>query len=212
MTDMPKENLSALMDDHLDDGASTLRNLNDDDRAYWERMHLTRDVLRGEYAGLLDNGFASRVSQALEAEVGAQATDKVVPLAPKPPTRTPSASSHWRQMAGGLAVAATVAAVSVFGWRSLSPTGPAGEPSLAQQTANPAPVLASQLPTVSRPQVQLVNNSGTYWVVGDQRIEDTGTEERLNSLLSDHLETSTARSVSGALPYGRLVGYDEVDR
>ena len=210
MTDMPKQNLSALMDDHLDDSATVLQNLNDDDRAYWERMHLTRDVLRGEFAGLLDKRFASRVSQALETEVDAQADDKVVPLEPK--LTTPRATNNWRQMAGGLAVAATVAAVSVFGWRSFAPAGPTGEPSLVQQDASPAPVLASQLPAVSRPQVQLVNNSGTYWVVGDQRIDDAGTEERLNSLLSDHLETSTARSVSGALPYGRLVGYDEVDR
>lgn len=209
MTDMPKQHLSALMDDHVDDSSAALDNLTEQDHAFWERMHLTRDVLRGEYAPLLDDGFAARVSAALDDAPRPERDDNVVPLVAK---AAPEPRRNWRQIGSGLAVAATVAAVSVLGWRSLSPVSPEGAaPALVQNAPSVQPA-GTSLGVSPRPQVQLVNNSGTYWVVGNQRIEDTDTEERLNSLLSDHLETSTARSVSGALPYGRLVGYDEADR
>ncbi|MDO6461154.1 RseA family anti-sigma factor [Granulosicoccaceae sp. 1_MG-2023] len=204
---MPKQHLSALMDDHFD-APEAIRpgGFSDEEQAYWERMHLTRDVLRGEYRPLLDAGFAERVMDALDEAPQASADDKVVSLQSRR-----HSTAHWRQMAGGLAVAATVAAVSVFGWRSLSAPQPGALPSVAQNNGLlPQPAVAG-LPAAAQPRVQLVNNSGTYWVVGNRRIADAGTEERLNSLLSDHME-SGARSVGGSLPYGRLVGYDEAAR
>ncbi|MCB1757147.1 MAG: hypothetical protein KDJ38_16615, partial [Gammaproteobacteria bacterium] len=115
----------------------------------------------------------------------------------------------------GLAIAATVAAVSILGLRYLQPVDPVA-PQLAssgnagQALETGAPILPATTVQPSAGDVRLVDNTGTYWMVGKQRVSDAGMEERLNRLLSDHTEFATVRSVGSMLPYSRIVGYDEV--
>lgn len=58
------------------------------------------------------------------------------------------------------------------------------------------------------PVVEFVANTGTYWVT-PQSAERVTDEQRLNMMLSQHIENSPTSGREGLLPYSRLVGYDE---
>ena len=57
----------------------------------------------------------------------------------------------------------------------------------------------------------VANTSGAYWVSPESsmRVSD---EERLNMMLSDHIENSPTASREGLLPYSRLVGYRTLEQ
>jgi len=212
-----RQQLSDLMDSELEavDQEAVFASLENDTDAqgYWQRMHLARDVMRREYTpGLLDTDFASRVSAAIDDEPVPQADARVVHGAFG--ESKPARQTRWMRPLAGFAVAATVAAVSVLGLRSLQPIEPVGTqvaataeaPLVIEGSGRQTPVLP--LGEAIRP----VNNTGTYWTLNDQRVTNTELESRLNSFLSDHIEFATVRNVGGMLPYSRLAGYDEVRR
>lgn len=58
------------------------------------------------------------------------------------------------------------------------------------------------------PEVEFVSNSGGFWVSKDSE-QRVGDEQRLNMMLSRHLDNSPTSSREGLLPYSRLVGYEE---
>lgn len=61
------------------------------------------------------------------------------------------------------------------------------------------------------PVVDFVANTGSYWASPDSsmRVSD---EERLNMMLSQHIEHSPTASREGLLPYSRLVGYRAIEQ
>ncbi len=217
-----KQNLSELMDNELAPNSrdEILDHLISDEEAreHWARMHLVRDVVQSEFnPELLDAGFSSRVSAAIldEPEPVADSDDSNIVEAD---FGSPRKNRSWFRPVGGLAIAATVAAVSVLGLRYLQPVSEPGA-EIAQSTpAVTTTVVASNLPESTQPlpiapvsvDIQRVNNTGTYWTIDKQRVRNTELEKRLNSYLSDHIEFATMQNVGGMLPYSRLVGYDEV--
>ena len=219
MNEELKQNLSELMDNET--GSNSSQQVLDklcadtDARAYWERMHLVRDVVQKEYKpGLLDAGFTSRISDAIADEPVPAPAENVVAADfgkrqnPEPARLTRS----WMRPVGGLAIAATVAAVSVMGLRYLQPSTPDAE--FSQTIAGPASLQAPALvPNRANANgLRLVNNTGTYWTLDKRRIQNSELEKRLNGYLSDHIEFATMRNVGGMLPYSRIAGYDEVGR
>jgi len=58
--------------------------------------------------------------------------------------------------------------------------------------------------------IEFVSNSGTFWV-RDGQGRNVANEERLNKLLSRHIESSPTARMGGILPYSRIVGYDATD-
>jgi negative regulator of sigma E activity len=58
------------------------------------------------------------------------------------------------------------------------------------------------------PEVEFVSNSGGFWVSNESE-QRVGDEQRLNMMLSRHLDNSPTSSREGLLPYSRLVGYEE---
>ncbi len=109
---MLDEKLSALMDDELDSSElnACLEKLNNDAEARqaWSRQHLLRAVLN-EQATKTDSCFSERVMSVLESsghENDVSANQNVINF-----PRNKWRSNRWM---GGLAVAASVAAVAMF--------------------------------------------------------------------------------------------------
>ncbi len=59
--------------------------------------------------------------------------------------------------------------------------------------------------------IEFVSNSGTFWV-SDGQGRNVANEERLNKLLSRHIESSPTARMGGILPYSRIVGYDSTEQ
>ena len=209
MKDDKSEALSALIDgesEHQDRDIKRL--LGDSDlKTQWAEHYRTKSMMHGEYTGVLDDDFASRVSEALESEPAI--------LAPKMVALNKSEKpSHRYVPAVGFAIAATVAAVSIFGLNNFSGSSQYSAPALAGLSGSAQPAAAQVMtPTAEVRRVSLANDGdGTHWYL--QRVDnerDPELEARLNMYLADHMEYANAGKVQGVVPYSRLVGYDTKD-
>ncbi len=109
--------LSAMFDDELPAAECELlaRRLSRDEqlKARWGRYAVIGATIRAERGVRLNAALAQKVNAAIlgEAALGAAAA----------PQRPSSTGSRWRQGVAGLAVAASVAAVSIFWLRGQSP-------------------------------------------------------------------------------------------
>ncbi|MCC6714121.1 MAG: sigma-E factor negative regulatory protein [Gammaproteobacteria bacterium] len=185
--------------------------LNDPEmRACWARYHLMGQAMRAELPPYLDRQFGDRLRQALGAE----------PTVLSPARRR----EHWTRPLAGAAIAATVAAVAVFGVRNMgtstvspgaaiatSPaTLPAGSSLVAQQPFAPAAAL------VEAPAHEPLRAVGAYGP-GDAFWGEPGREaggapmpsarSRLNSYIVNYSEQRAMMGSPGVLPYVKVVGY-----
>lgn len=142
-------------------------------------------------------------------------------------------SSLFNTGIAGFALAASVALVTVVGlnlYNSLAtepvptvaintlPTETSGDATdgtltlqvstIGDSVSNGSNAFSQQVDGAPLPEVELVSNSGTYWVSPDsaQRVAD---DQRLNTMLSRHLENSPTNGREGLLSYSRLVSFGE---
>lgn len=166
----------------------------------------------GDYADAFEPGSSKLVNSA-ESDAGpltASATAGKTPSAVLAADRT-----FWGTGLKGFAVAASVAAFTVFGisqWQGQQavPVNSA-DATIAHNTTVPATgadAFSHQINGVQLPQVEFVANTGGYWISPHTAKRVSG-EKRLNMFLSQHLENSPTASRQGILSYSRLVGYDE---
>lgn len=170
-----KEELSALIDNELSEleERRLLKTLAADAglRDTWGRYHLIRAALRRELDVMSAPGLASRVMAGLTAQSPAGAAFVWRPLA---------------KVAGSLAIAATVAAVTLVGLQLLQRPDGAG----------------SAVVATSAPAAATVRVGATRWDTNQPELERT-----LNVYLVEHNEFAST-GVGGMLPYVRVVGYD----
>ena len=99
--------------------------------AAWSRYQIIGTTLRRQEQMLVDPGFSRAVAASLErADATAATSGHAFPA-------THTARQRWMRMAGGGAIAASVAALALFATRA-----PDGEPGLATRTA---PTLAQEV-------------------------------------------------------------------
>ncbi len=163
--------------------------------------------MRRELPPAIDPGFHARVMDRIRDE---RIRDDRVRAAARPtPTSRPRAASastgfgRWRPFAG-LAVAASVAVVTVALWQPLSqPTATPGGSSLASDQAR-IDSLAGQPPQGGAvPASTQIQPLGLRWKV-DQDAPDL--QQKLNAYLVNHTEYSN--SVQGLIPQARVAGFD----
>ncbi|MDH5648223.1 MAG: sigma-E factor negative regulatory protein [Gammaproteobacteria bacterium] len=177
-----KEKLSALLDGELDenDQESLFQEISADPElcSTWERYHTARAVIRNELEGLVLPGLANRILQKIDKEP--------VILVPR---KNKITAQKITRLVGSLAIAASVAAVSIV---SLRPKEVNENPS-AQQIAIDSSAVKNDP----------VRVGATQW---DKRQPDL--ESTLNMYLVEHNEFSPATNFRGMMSYGRVVGYD----
>jgi negative regulator of sigma E activity len=165
------ESLSSFMDGELDEHAGVLDNLKNcnETKACWLRYHMIRDTLRdSRRPANLSADFSSRIMRALETE-------------PVIMNRAASFRRHMFKPAAGLAIAASVAAITVFSMRTFYMTDTQSDFNVAA-------------------------NSATEGAVS--RVADRPQDDDLNSYLLEHMEHSAA-GVQGMMPYVRLAGFED---
>jgi negative regulator of sigma E activity len=197
-------------------------------RARWQSYHLIRDVMQNERHAALPANFASLVGEKIAAEqnIADQSAD-VVSFAGAAASRRqsrsraaghrPAAAPRWLPFAG-LGLAASVAAAGLIGWQVVKNfDGPAGAdltvaqvtPPVAESPAGDASTSDPLQQTRKSGLVRAVyrGDTGTRWVAASGQ-HNTQVEQRLNSLLLNHLEDSSMTRVQGVAVHSRLVGYD----
>lgn len=148
-------------------------------RGTWERYHLMRAAMRNEGLYVVSD-LSRRIAAAVEK-------DAVVPLR----RRELSRHTLYKGLTG-LALAATVAAVSIGGIRMMWPQ--ASTPQLA--TTAPAKSQTTAVATAANPR------RGIHWDTRQPELENT-----LNAYLVQHSEF-TRTSGMGVMSYVRIAGYD----
>ena len=173
-----KEKLSALMDGELEqaDFQQALKEIasDSDQLDKWGRYHLAREVMRQE--------FVQPASAELAASVSGQLAEEPTLLAP----RRSTVRSRAARLAGGMALAASVAAVALVGVRWLAP----------DEVAAPQYIASVE-------NADYLRTGATRWQALPEDLE-----ENLNAYLVEHSEFSPTASMSGVTSYVRFVGYD----
>ncbi|MFQ5937548.1 MAG: sigma-E factor negative regulatory protein [Acidiferrobacterales bacterium] len=179
-----KENLSALMDGELseDERAHVLAELTGDPELTksWERYHLIRAALRKEFGPMVFPGLGERVA----AQIG----ELPAPI----PTSDMAQSGKWRAVGrwtGGLALAASVVAMAMFGPQWFVP--------------DEQPSTTAQLAVGPDPQAKFIHAAVTQWDSGEPDVANL-----LNSYLVEHNEYIPTPGMKGVMSYGRFVSYD----
>ncbi|KAB7627553.1 sigma-E factor negative regulatory protein [Alkalilimnicola sp. S0819] len=210
MKDELKEQLSALVDDELrrEERAFLLRSLERQagSAELIGRYCLAREAMSGELPAAESWTLASRVTAALETEAVYR-------------------SSLWARVGkralrpvAGLAVAASVATVSVLVWFDGS-TAPGQEALMASRQVTPAltgmrggnpniqPVARGSL---SQGQAAAFARGGTLDESRWERL-DPSVKQRLNVYLVNHGEHASSGGVGSVLTYARIAGHGRED-
>lgn len=171
------EKISALMDAELDelDERRTLEALARDTalRRTWERYHLARAAITRQLDYIAPTDFAEKVYAKLQDPALTIARDRA------------AAGYRWL---GGLAVAASVAALAIVGLPWFQQPDTPSAPTLAVSTFTPTPTEAV-LASASEAPAQ-------------------DSEGRLSAYLVGHNEFMPTAGMGGMLPYVRVVTYD----
>lgn len=171
------EKISALMDGELDvdEAARLIAYLaqNADRRQAWDAYHVIGDAMRGECSRMMPVAFSARFSQQLALE----------PTVLAPRQRTPNVQAY------ALAAAASVAAVAVVGWVSMTVL----EQDEPQGTVARAPaatiVAAKALPPALVP----------------APMADAAAPEHMHEYMLAHQGISPSTAIQGVTPYIRTV-------
>lgn len=185
MIDKPSrtEQLSCFMDGEADRNLKQVIAHHDEEtRSCWRRYHLIRDVLRDGQPLKLSSGFCDRVMQALESEP--------VIFCPNRISRARFASKVLKPVAG-LAIAASVAAVTVFSLQTL------------YLSPSDAPLTVAA--TAPQPAASAPGNLAAVSGRADTRVSE---DDNLDAYLIGHMEHASAAGAQGIMPFVRLAGYE----
>jgi len=184
-----------------------------DARSMWQATHITRDVLQADYHTSIDSDFANRVSALIDQEAD---IDNVVNInsarhsgaVSSTAAKSATSNSLWQPIAGLALAASIVGAGLIFipAWQSEQPDDSAQIASTdnADTTAPAIATVAATVPEASELQV-----AGTRWRMESEVPRNEEVEERLNALLTNHLEdASMGVPVRGMLSHSRVVSYD----
>lgn len=199
MNDELKEQLSAFMDGELlaEEKEIVLQALKTEEpvRAQWAHYHLIHDSLQHQLPATFLHDVAGRVSQALENE------------SPPPVERHPvTAAERWRypwKYAAGLALAASLSAITVLGFQAFTSEPVMPEPRLASAPPSASePRLASTPPSAfSHSNIVPVAKNADH----RQTLLAPEVERRLSSYVVNHTEYI---AMPRMIRYGRLVSYE----
>ncbi|MBD2858574.1 sigma-E factor negative regulatory protein [Spongiibacter sp. KMU-158] len=191
MSDLLKESLSALMDGEASE-LELRRLLKSDDpalREQWAVMHRHRDSLH-EPVAFANLDISSRVMAELDS------------------VKQESSGQTWRQALSGLAVAASVAAVVVFGG-NLSQLG-GGNPTVADSgrvypaTATMATGNVPVSAEFGQSPIYPLNQSNIAPAPAPDALATQQARERFEALLRKHTDNAALNNGQGIISYARV--------
>jgi negative regulator of sigma E activity len=206
MTDL-NEKLSLLLDDYADDNsAATLDEVIGDVNLQYRtrRYRMIGEAMRNELPPAIDTGFHSAVMTRIHDQADEQTHNPAL-LTPQEIT-TKSSFLSWVPLKppAGLAVAASVALVTVVLWQPVKQESGQLDDSFASTDQLKIQQLAGQqveggvVPVSTR-----LQTLGMRWKVEH---ESPGMQQKLNAYLVNHTEQSN--SMQGLIPQARVAGFD----
>jgi len=196
------EKLSLLLDDYSDDDIdAVLDEVSADVNLQYRvrRYRMIGEAVRYELPAAIDTGFHQRVMARIEAQPRPAGSAR-----PAAARALPLLARAWFKPAAGLAVAASVALVTVALWRPLQPESAPTDAGIASADEQKIQELAGQqvaggaVPVSTR-----VQSEGMRWKLEK---ESPVLQQKLNAYLVNHTEYSN--SMQGLIPQARVVGFD----
>ena len=199
------ENLSVILDDDTaqDVDAAIDEVIADVNLQYRVRRYrMIGDAMRNELPASIDPDFHHRVMQQVRSQpVPGDARSR--PASERAESASWLASSWFRPFAG-LAVAASVALVTIALWQPVSQQDGVGDDSLANADGQAIQHLAGQPTSGSAVPVSTrVQSEGMRWKLES---ESPVLQQKLNAYLVNHTEYSN--SMQGLIPQARVAGFD----
>jgi sigma-E factor negative regulatory protein RseA len=199
MNEEIKEQLSALVDDELPEHEREFllsRMQGDIDlKQCWGRYNLIRDALHNELPHSIDISLADRVMD----EVNNIPAEPSLPNLQELHLQEHSSVQFLERISrtlkpvAGFAVAASVAAITLFGVQNIL--------YLDEDVQNGTQVASTV--SYNRSEPGYVRTSGTRWDTARKEVES-----RLTAYLVNHNEYSSTTNLQGMMPYVLIAGYD----
>ena len=202
-----QDKLSSLMDEFSGDeqGRRVLDEVEGDVNLQYRlrRYQMIGQVMRHELPRQIDTDFSANVM----AKIDAIGSGPGKAGAARPETKTRSSIWTWPVMkpVAGLAVALSVAVVSVTLWQSVNvgiDTGQSSEQLVSADQKKIELLVRRQVQTGAVPVTSSLN-SGMRWKINDNA---PALQQKLNAYLVNHTEYSN--SIQGLIPQARVAGYD----
>jgi negative regulator of sigma E activity len=206
MTDL-NEKLSLLLDDYADDNSTaTLDEVIADVNLQYRsrRYRMIGETMRNELPPAIDTSFHSAVMTRIHDQAEKQ-TYNSGSLTPQEIT-TKSSFLSWVPLKplAGLAVAASVALVTVVLWQPVKQESGQLDDSLAStDQLKIQQLVGQQIQGGAVPVSTRVQTLGMRWKVEH---ESPGMQQKLNAYLVNHTEQSN--SMQGLIPQARVAGFD----
>ena len=190
MSEQSREQISALVDGELGDGAPFILNALRDSQEYkrvWHHYHLIGECLRGNLPRHVDMHLADRISRIIQNEPAIRSTAK-----------TTTRNTLIKPVIG-FAIAASVTVVVILG---------AKQSGLGTSATQAPMVTANHTETSAKYQVARITGepSVPHQTQGYQASADA--QSRLNRYLVNHNEYQSNGGVQGMLPYVRIVAHE----
>lgn len=200
------EKLSLLLDDHSDDDVDAVLDevIADVNLQYRvRRFRMIGEVMRNELPAAIDAGFHQQVMAKIQQqELPADAVRN--PAAGVTTGATPLMARAWFKPFAGLAVAASVALVTVALWQPLQQETGVSDAGLASADEQKIQQLAGQqIAGGAVPASARVHSEGMRWKLDN---ESPMVQQKLNAYLVNHTEYSN--SMQGLIPQARVAGFD----
>jgi sigma-E factor negative regulatory protein RseA len=205
------ENLSLLLDDDSEaDVTAVLDEVMGDVNLQYRmrRYQIIGEALRNELPQAIDTDFHYGVmakirQQSPNFEAHEKHSDRVNDLSSDLGTVVPLLSRAWFRPFAGLAVAASVAVVTVALWQPLQQQGALPNDGLVSADQQKIEQLAGQQLVGSALPVSSRLQSGTRWKLEQ---DSPVLQRKLNAYLVNHTEYSS--SMQGLIPQARVAGFD----
>ncbi len=200
MSDNKLERISALMDGELSSQERELAiDYVKDDlevKQNWQRYHIIGDTMRNTLPSMVQPDLAEKLNKMLENEPAI--------LAPKSTVNSNKkiASKDFTKPFIGLAIAASVTAVAIFGIQNTEQQTPSVDGSAPQVVSNEGGSLSNLEQSLATAIPKTVRT------VKYEPVENTIEATRLNSYILNHNQFNSRMGVQGVSPNARLVGHE----
>lgn len=201
------EKLSLLLDDYADDSAdATLDEVIGDVNLQYQvrRYRIIGEVMRNELPPAVDTGFHNAVMAQIQDQAEAQTHNHAAKVTSEVAAKSSILSWARLKPLAGLAVAASVAMVTVALWQPLEQESGQPGDSVASVEQRKIQLLAEQkIQGGAVPVSTSAQTLGMRWKVEH---ELPGMQQKLNAYLVNHTEHSS--SMQGLIPQARVAGFD----
>ena len=204
MTDR-NEKLAHLLDDFAGDNPSADLEevINDVNLQYQARRYrMIGEAMRNELPDAIDTDFHSSVMAKLRAEAPSVAPARTDAQASSDAPLAESLFGWFSKPLAGLAVAATVAVVTVALWAPGEPENATDGGIASADTEKVEKFIGEQTPGAVTVSTQL-QPGGMRWKIAN---DAPALQQKLNGYLVNHTEYSN--SVQGLIPQARVAGFD----